>query len=68
MKKTVKKLGLTRETLRGLDGRSMKDIAGADTIMCTTYNTGGTDTLTCFCGGGTPVKPANTMVTNCWAS
>lgn len=52
MKKQAKKLVLTRETLRGLDARSMKEIAGADTVGCTTYNTGATDTLTCaFCGG-----------------
>jgi hypothetical protein len=68
MKKTVKKLGLARETLRGLDGRSMKDVAGGDTIGCTTYNTGGTDTLTCAFCGPTPVVPGETQRTNCWAN
>lgn len=40
-KQGVKKLGLSRETLRALDAKAMAEVAGADTRQ----NSCGTDTL-----------------------
>ena len=62
--KKQRKLVLTRETLRGLDGRAMTEIAGSfgsESIGCTTYNGGGADTLTCgACTAPTPIQGNST--------
>jgi hypothetical protein len=67
--KKQRKLVLTRETLKSLDGKDMTEIAGGyggESIGCTTYNGGGADTLTC--GACTAPIPVQGNSTRCGGS
>lgn len=51
MKKQVKRLSLSKETLRNLSERDMQNVAGGGTTTCSGGSSSCTDTCaTCECG------------------